>query len=140
MRSRIVSVIIVIYALCLLSGTSTHAYQISVEGWLPYKAVPVPLNVYWTWLVVADFIAVVLLFWRPRLGIALTLLIMISDVSINSYALYGLNLIQYPFALELQALFLGFVVGSAPFVWLELRSRSNKALQPTPADAGAAEL
>ncbi|MGH8377467.1 MAG: hypothetical protein ACRER7_00780 [Gammaproteobacteria bacterium] len=119
-RGWIARLIILVYVLCLLVGTSTHAYQIWVGGWLPYKTVPAPVNIYWTLLVIADFIAVVFLFWRPRVGIVFTVLIMISDVIINSYVLYGLKLGSLPW-LELQSLFLGFVVGSAAFVWLEIK-------------------
>jgi hypothetical protein len=42
---------------------------------------------------------------------------MLSDVAVNSYVTYGLNLAASFAPLQLQTLFLGFVFGSIGFLW-----------------------
>lgn len=43
--------------------------------------------------------------------------IMIGDVAANTYALIALSIPAFGFSVPLQATFLGFVLGSLPFVW-----------------------
>jgi len=45
-----------------------------------------PLNVYWTVLAFVDALAALLLLVRPRARLALTLLVIVSDVSFNLFA------------------------------------------------------
>jgi hypothetical protein len=52
----------------------------------------------------------VLLLWQPRTGLALALLIITSDVTINLFARFYLRLHLRPLALTLQMLFLAAVV------------------------------
>lgn len=75
------------------------------------------MNVYWTALAVLDPLAAVLLIRARRAGLALALAIMVSDVAVNSYALYGLGLPFAVWALQLQTLFFGFLLGAAGFLW-----------------------
>jgi hypothetical protein len=42
---------------------------------------------------------------------------MIGDVAANTYALIALSIPAFGFSVPLQATFLGFVLGSLPFVW-----------------------
>ena len=60
--------------------------------------------------------------WRGQaawllLGLVLALAIMVSDVAVNSYALHGLDLPFAVWALQLQTLFFGFLLGAAGFLW-----------------------
>lgn len=63
-----------------------------------------------------DLLAIYLLFKSKKLGVLLTLTIMISGVFVNSLAYYSLNVISDPLSLQLQTLFLGFCIGSS--LWL----------------------
>jgi hypothetical protein len=75
------------------------------HGWLPYRFAPLPLNAYWTSLTFLDAFAAVLLLWQPRIGLALALLIIASDVALNLFARFYLRLHLRPVALALQLLF-----------------------------------
>ena len=109
----------VIYALCLTGAGLNHANDIWQGGWLPYWTAPLALNGYWTSLAVLDLMAAALLLWWPRMGLVLTVAIMVSDVAVNSYARWVLGFGGWYFevSLQLQTLFLGFVAGSFPVVW-----------------------
>lgn len=113
----------------------THAWDMWRWGWLPYDWVPLPVNVYLTSLVVWDSLAAGLLLWRPRAGVALALLIMVSNVAVNSSTVSGLGPLDWYdyFPLQFQTLSLGFVAGAAPLIWMS-------AGRPAPAaTSGAAE-
>lgn len=110
--------ILILLSLCLAAGGSTHVLDIARGGLLPYDYVPLPINLFWTSLAVLDFTAVLLLWKRRNAGVSLTLAIMCADVSINSYASYGLGIPFASFApLQAQSLFLGFVLGTSAFIW-----------------------
>lgn len=98
-------------------GTASHAADIWRGGWLPYRFAPTGLNAFWTALTFLDPLVVLAITagWR-RTGIGLAVAIMIADVGINGYAAhrFGWN---FGAALPLQSAFLGFVLGSATFVW-----------------------
>lgn len=76
-------------------------------------------GLYWTTLAALDPLAAALIWLKPRIGFATTLAIMISDVAVNSYGVHwlGYHGWQACGSLQLQAMFLGFVVGSLPLVW-----------------------
>ncbi len=98
-------------------GTATHTLQLVSRGWVVFASAPVWMNVYWTALTLLDPLAAVLLICARRAGLLLALAIMVSDVAVNSYALYGLGLPLAVWALQLQNLFLGFLLGAAGFLW-----------------------
>lgn len=127
--------ILVLLSLCLAAGGSTHVIDMVRGGFLPYDYVPLPINLFWTSLAVLDFTAVLLLWKRRNAGALLTLVIMCADVSVNSYASYGLRIPFASFApLQAQSLFLGFVLGSFAIIW-ESRPQAmspNPTFQPTP--------
>ncbi|MCP1340380.1 hypothetical protein NJR55_12345 [Idiomarina sp. M1R2S28] len=104
---------IFIYALSfgLSVGFLTHLYDFISFGFLPYSFAPLWINVYWTLLFFLDFIAIVFLFYRPNVGLYLTLLIMLSNVFINSYAYYSIKVVSSSFPLQFQSFFLGVVFG-----------------------------
>ncbi|SMB86550.1 hypothetical protein [Deinococcus hopiensis] len=119
-------IIIALYAVCLSGATVVHLLDLWHGGWLPYHSAPKTINLYWSLLSVFDPLAVVLLYWRPRFGLLLTLVIIISDVCINSVMQYGAGMDRaVPVALfqnlQAQTAFLGFVLGSAPFLLGHLR-------------------
>ena len=74
------------------------------------------MNVYWTALAALDPLAAVLLLWRRSTGLMLGAAIILSDVAINSHALYGLGLPFGFLSLQLQTLFCGFLLGAAGFL------------------------
>lgn len=122
--SRSVKVLLGVYSLGFLAGTYTHAQSILAHGFL---ATPVPLVIgaYWDVLTLLDPLAVVLLWWRPRVGLWLAGAIMASDLAVNT----GVYLAGYfgpptarmvPLSLFEQALFGLFVFVTAPLVFAEL--------------------
>jgi hypothetical protein len=76
----------VIYATCLLAGASTHLLTITTHGlsW-DYDGAPIVSRFYWTSLTVLDPLAALLLFLRPRFGLALAMTIILSDVAHNTW-------------------------------------------------------
>ncbi len=97
-------------------GTTTHTLHLINVGWIVFDNAPTWMNVYWTALTALDPLAAVLLIWRRPVGLALGAAIILSDVGINSYALYGLGLPFGFLSLQLQTLFCGFLVGAAGFL------------------------
>lgn len=108
---------IAVISVCLVIGGATHIFDNLYFGFLPYKFAPDWINFYWTSLGVIDLLAVYLLVKLRKFGIVLTLLIMVSDVVINSMAYYSLQIIRDPMSLQLQTLFLGFCIGSCIWLW-----------------------
>jgi hypothetical protein len=81
------------------------------------------LNAYWASLTFLDPLVVFLLIRSPRMGLLLAVAIMVTDVGVNSIATYfntdGRYAVDY--FVQLQTAFLGFVLGSAPFLWAQLK-------------------
>jgi hypothetical protein len=128
-------VIRIIYAACLAGATLNHIRAIVRHGWLPGH-VPTASAAYWSSLTFLDPLAVFLLFWRPRAGIALTVAIIVSDVLHNLWftatysptgSLYR-DVMSSPMLLSQIAFFL-FVAASAPAAW---RGASKQAGEPLP--------
>ncbi len=96
------------------------------RGWLPG---PPLINAYWASLTALDPLAVILLIHSPRAGLILALAIMLTDVAINSVATFmywdtdGRYAVDY--AVQLQTAFLGFVLGSAIFLWKCLSDKDS---------------
>lgn len=97
-------------------GTITHTLHLINIGWIVFDDAPVWMNVYWTALTALDPLAAMLLIWRRPVGLALGAAIILSDVAINSHALYGLGLPFGFLSLQLQTLFCGFLLGAAGFL------------------------
>lgn len=113
-------------AFCLLGAGLGHVIQLWQGGWLPYRFAPLSLNAYWTALTFLDPIAAILLLWRPRIGLILALLIIISDVAINFFARFYLGFHLSTLALTLQSFFLVAVVS----VILYVRAHQTVATSP----------
>ncbi|WP_420606108.1 hypothetical protein [Novosphingopyxis sp.] len=109
-----------VYAICFAIGTFTHAQHIWHYGFLPYRFAPLPTNIFWTALTLIDPLVILLfLLRRRRSALSLALAIMVSDVAVNSYAVFGSGYGEFAPALALQSAFLGFVLGSIGFLWAD---------------------
>jgi hypothetical protein len=114
--------ILVAYIAAFAIGTVTHLNSILHGWWLPHHPL---LNAYWALLALLDPLTIFLLVRSPRPGLLLALVVMLTDVGINSAAshLYlnagGEYAVNY--FVQLQTAFLGFMLGSAPLVWAHVR-------------------
>ncbi|TAM07686.1 MAG: hypothetical protein EPN70_02015 [Paraburkholderia sp.] len=106
-----------LFALCLLGATFNHLRTIVQHRLLwdyGYGTAISPLSkVYWDTLAVLDPLAAVLLFLKPRAGVWLTALIIVSDVLHNTYYVAAHNQWSASFYLA-QAGFLVVVLCLAP--------------------------
>lgn len=116
-------IVLAVWCIGLVIGGATHVFDNLYFGFLPYGFAPLWLNLYWSALGIIDFIAVFLLLKHRTLGVWFTLVLMLSNVVINSVALYSLEVITEAWPLQFQTLFFGFCLGS---VYLLLRHGRNK--------------
>ena len=98
-------------------GTSTHVLTLLNRGWVVNPSAPAWMNGYWTALTFLDPLAAVLLIRSRRAGLVLALAIMLSDVAVDTYALRLFAWPGLPAAVQLQTVFLGFLLGAAGFLW-----------------------
>ena len=126
--------VLVVFSVCLAAACAVHLADLWRHGWLPYHFAPLALNVYWTALTFFDALAAVLLLWQPRTGLALTLLIITSDVTLNLFAHFYLRLHLKPLMLLLQVIFFVAVVASVSYARASgpANERSNRVLELTP--------
>ena len=92
-------------------------------GWFP-EHLPAASAIYWSSLTFLDPLAAVLLFVRPRIGIALTAAIIVSNVAHNlwftaAHPLHGslLEDVTSSFFMMSQIAFLLFVGATASMAW-----------------------
>lgn len=125
---RPVQLIFLLYSIGFLAGTYTHIKDVVANGFLA-SPVPLAIGLFWNVLTVLDPFTVLLLWWRPKTGIALAAAIMVVDVSVNT----GTYLAGYfrpptphmvPLSLFEQALFGLFVLLTAPVVYQRLAPSS----------------
>ena len=115
----------IVYALCLVGATANHVRGVLGRGWLP-NYLPTVTAVYWDSLTFLDPLAAALLFLRPRLGIGLTVAIIVSDVVHNlwftaahpSRGSFFEEVTSSAFLMS-QLAFLLFVAITAPIAWKE---------------------
>ncbi len=119
-------IVVFVLCLCLFIGGANHIFDNLYYGFLPYKYAPLWVNIYWTSLAVMDLLAVYLLVKYRKAGLVLTLVIMFSDVAINSTVGSSIEVILAGMNLQLQTLFLGFCIGSSGWLW-QLKAKSNVA-------------
>ena len=81
--------ILIIQAICMLIGASTHILWI-IENGLFYRNINHPFisTIFWDSLTFVDIIAALLLILRPQIGIFFTLTIIIIDVIHNNLILF----------------------------------------------------
>jgi hypothetical protein len=113
-----------VYAIGFLAGTYTHARAILTHGLL---ATPVPfaIGLYWDTLTLLDPLTVLLLWWKPKLGLWLAVAIMLSDISVNTWVYvagyFGAPMAHLvPLSLLEQSLFGLFVWLTAPLAYAGL--------------------
>jgi hypothetical protein len=120
-----VKLTLTMYSIAFLIGTTTHLIALLNGWWLPHHPL---INTYWGSLTFLDPLVVFLLLRLPRAGLLLALAIIASDVGINSLATYlyfdsdGHYTVDY--FVQLQTAFLGFVLGSAPFLWAQFNVKN----------------
>jgi hypothetical protein len=115
---RISFAIRTLFALCLFAATFNHVQAILHHGvfWDYGYGVRIATasKLYWALLTIFDPLAAILLFLKPRSGIWLTIVIIVSDVMHNTY--YAARFDQWlaPFYIA-QVAFLVIVLALAPF-------------------------
>ncbi len=123
-----VRLIFAVYIFGFAYGTRNHIVDILVDGWLGYDFVPLPINLYWTLLTFFDPLAILLLLSLPLAGILLSILIMVSDIAINTgvtvYFFYQTGILSLD-RLPLQIAFGIFVFLTSPISWKRIK-RSNR--------------
>ncbi len=118
MRHGVERAVLAAYVACFGVGAINHARDFIVAGWRPYRWGPPLLEAFWTSLIALDALTIMLLVsGRRRIGVMLAVAIMALDVAANAYAWLALDVAAFAIAVPLQAAFLGFVIGSAPFLW-----------------------
>lgn len=111
-------VILGVYVVCFAIGAFNHARDFLSYGMRPYNWAPPLLEAFWSALFLLDLATIgLLLLSRLRVSLALATMIMVFDVAANAYGFFILGISGFAVALPLQATFLGFVLGSAPFLW-----------------------
>lgn len=113
----------IVYALCLAGATFNHVRAVLADGWVP-SHLPLASALYWSSLTFLDPLAAILLFVRPRVGIALTFAIIASDVAHNLWFIaahplrpsFVEDVTANGFMLS-QLAFLLFVLATAPVAW-----------------------
>ena len=106
----------VLYAVCLTGAAWNHAHILFKHGlWWNYGGIHPFYATFWTSLTFLDSLAVLLLLTRPRAGLVLTTLIIVSDVLINACAglTYGIDLPSF----LAQFVFMLFVLGTVQRAW-----------------------
>ena len=105
-----------VFTCCFLIGGTNHARDIWQGGLFPYHAVGMSINAFWTALCPLDFAVAGMVWWRSRPAVLMGLAILLMDVGVNSWIAYfsGLQLQSFE-PLQVQSLFLGFVMSGALF-------------------------
>jgi hypothetical protein len=111
------------YALCLAGASINHVRALLSYGWWR-DGLALGTAIYWDGLTLLDPLAAILLFVRPRAGIAMTIAIIASDVAHNLWfeATHPLGRsfvadITSSFFMMSQIGFLLFVAITAPKAW-----------------------
>jgi hypothetical protein len=126
----------VFYGACLLGAGVVHlfthfTYGPLLEGLQQY-GYPAVTRMYWSLLTLLDFAVAGLLFLRPRLGVWLTVAIILSNVAHNSWLLHHLS---HPttWMYWAQLSFLVFVLATAK--WALRTDRGGRPRDPVWAEA-----
>ncbi len=119
-----VRLIFAVYIFGFAYGTRNHIVDILADGWLGYDFVPLPINLYWTLLTFFDPLAIFLLLSFPFAGMILSVLIMASDIAINTgvtvYFFYQTGIFSLD-RLPLQIAFGVFLFITTPIAWKRIR-------------------
>jgi hypothetical protein len=116
LRGKGASAVRIVYTVCLAAGTYTHSSILARHGWgWDYGGRPLGTVLFWSALTFLDPLVAGLLFFRPRLGITLLTLLMLSDVVHNTWFIYKYGGIVWMVAV--QWIFLIFVLSTVRIVW-----------------------
>ena len=74
---------VAIYVVCFLCATVNHLNDVRSQGFLPYKFAPIYLNFFWTSLTIIDPLAAILLLTKVRIGLYLSIVVILMDISVN---------------------------------------------------------
>ena len=107
--------VLIVFGVCLAAACAVHLADLWRHGWLPYHFAPLALTAYWTALTLFDALGAVLLLWQPRTGLALALLIITSDVTLNLFAHFYIRFHLKPLTLSLQVIFFVAVVAAISY-------------------------
>ena len=79
-----VKVLLSVMLLGFAVGTTTHIFDLLNHGWILNPEVPKWKNIFWVSLMFLDFLVVVLLLTKLKLGLLLSNIIIITDVLVNT--------------------------------------------------------
>ena len=79
-----VKILLSVMLLGFAIGTMTHIFDLLNHGWILNPEVPKWKNIFWVSLTFLDFLVVVLLLTRLKLGLLLGNIIIIVDVLVNT--------------------------------------------------------
>lgn len=82
---------VAVLVLLLLYGTVVHVVQLLVAAGHPYPGLPLWLRLYFVSLTGLDLCAAVLLLLRRRAGVALAVVVLVSDAAANALANYAFD-------------------------------------------------
>ncbi|WP_207221235.1 hypothetical protein [Pseudoduganella lutea] len=119
-------VIRLVYAVCLAGAAWNHARILFDHGlWWNYGGVHPFYATFWTSLTFFDSLAVLLLLARPRAGLVLTVLIIVTDVLVNATAGLAYRFDMPSFAA--QAGFMVFVLATVRRAWNTCEPAAHRA-------------
>jgi hypothetical protein len=119
------------YVLAFAFGACVHATVLL--GW--WGSPPHPVNPWLAYgydsLVFFDPLVIALLLRFPRAGLLLAVAIMLADVGVNTFAAYmsthvPVDRYAADYGARANSAFLGFVLGTAPFLWPYLGRRDAR--------------
>lgn len=119
------------YATCLALATPVHVlfdvrYGLLLSGLEPL-GYPLAVRMYWASLTFLDPLGVLLLFVRPRAGLVLCTVIIVTDVLNNSWVGYHRSESAFNINYILQVAFLLFVAATVRSAWQGLPQRGRRA-------------
>ncbi|WP_300670539.1 hypothetical protein [Soonwooa sp.] len=99
-------------------GTTTHIFDLLNNGWILNPEVPKWKNTFWVSLTFLDFLVVVLLLTKLKLGLLLGNIIVITDVLINTNFL-KFDRLGYDddYKIYLQVVFAIYVIVASVFIF-----------------------
>jgi len=123
---RLRTVILVVWIVGFLIGTTTHVLDLVAGGLETYAEFPTALRLFWVSLTVIDPITAALLALRRRAGIVLALIVILADIAVNwtVFATVGGNPL---FGVVNQTVFAAILLATAPILWRWFPTPSSAA-------------
>lgn len=125
--SKISLALRIVYAVCLAGATcvhvATHLQYGLLLGGLEAAGYPFPSRMFWSSLTLLDPLAALLLFVRPRIGLVLASLIIVSDVAHNSWIACRIGGASDP-KYWAQVAFLVFLLATVRVAWRGVQPRT----------------